>query len=153
MYSRLAGSLARRLASGRGPHLAPAFDGDAEDDAGDDDGDDGVGDRQTQGHQGGAQHDAEAGEAVGARVVAVGDQGRSVQPAAGTQTDSAGTSLPRKPMAPARPSASKCSGACGRMVFSIAKAAATHALMKMASTTARPAEPSFLRGGRCDASG
>ena len=68
------------------PHRAPALDGDAEDDAGDEDGD-GVGDRQTEGHQGGAQHDAEADEAVSAGVVAVGDQGRAVQPAAGTQTD------------------------------------------------------------------
>src|SRR5437899_3327442 len=65
----------------------PGLPGDAEDDGGDDDCDDRIGDGRAQGDQRGAQHHSQAHEPVRPGVVAVGDEGRALEPLAGGQPD------------------------------------------------------------------
>jgi hypothetical protein len=70
-----------------GADRLPGIPGDADDDEGDREPDQRVGDVQTDRDDERAQGDAEADEAVGAGVIAVRDERRAVQPAAGAQAD------------------------------------------------------------------
>src|SRR5215211_8523492 len=117
----------------------PALHRDLENNPRDRDGDDGVGEGEAEGDQNGAQENAEADKPVGPRVIAIGYQRGALQATAGAEHTCAAISLPANPRTPAIPSASRCWGACGLMIFSTAKAPATHALMKIASATPRPA--------------
>ena len=114
-----------------------------------------VGDVEPERDDCGARHDGQADVCVGARVVAVGDQRRAVEPPAARVRMPAAIQLPAKPRAPAAARAPRCSGSRGSISRSTDSAPATHALTKIASDHGQAAQRSAraLRSANAIASG
>src|SRR2546430_2449471 len=127
------------LAGVGGRDGVPALPGDVKDDGGYDEADDRVGQVKPERDDGGAGEHAEADEAVDAGVLSVRDQGRALQLAAGTQAHLGGDLV-----------ADEADDPCGGKQPQVREAARMHealdrlaerdrALIRIASTTARPA--------------
>ena len=117
---------------------SPRIPRDLEDHERDDQADDGIGSRQPEGHECGARDDPEGHQAIGARVVAVRDEGGARETVPRAKTNLRGQLVADEPDDP-------CCGECPemrqilRMDEALDRLVERQADMKIASTTARPA--------------